>query len=168
MISGVNLETLVTSFSVWTSYLWNSLCLFLTVLFFSCTYQLSLLLLFRLCHLAKYWNRKVYLLQRIWKKKKKRMKERKDMSFSVLFCSLLFLRSERQNCSSCYRASSSHFLLEVALFCLCSGHCWEGLCLACSFWTTAVCFALCHICLEFDQMTLWMSDGRNSLQGNFK
>lgn len=61
----------------------------------------------------------------------KKKKRKKDMSFGVLSCFLLFLRFERQKCSSCNRVSSSHFLLEVALFCLSSGHCFEALCLAC-------------------------------------
>lgn len=39
-------------------------------IFFCCKYQLSFLLHFRVCHLAKCWNRKVYLLHRICKEKK--------------------------------------------------------------------------------------------------
>lgn len=106
--------------------------------FFFCMYQLSLLLLLESVTLPN-----IEILQRICKGGKK----------GLSVCSLLFLRSEMQKCSSCSCVSSSHFLLEIDFFCLSCGHCCNGLFLAYSLWSTAVYYALCHICVR-----IWPND----------
>lgn len=145
LISGVNLEVwLITFLSLNLSSLEYSLTVF-NCIFFFCTYKFSLLLLLNSVTLTNIEIARFIYCK--WYAKKKK-------SFSVLSCYLLFLKFERQTCSYCNCVSSPHFLLEMVLFCLSSGHHCEGLWLACSLWTTAVCFALWHVCLEFDQMTL--------------
>lgn len=133
-------------------------------IFFCCKYQLSFLLHFKACHLAKCWNRKVYLLHRIYKEKKN-----KAMSFSVPSCCWLFLRFERQKCSSDNPVSFSHFLLEMALFLLLLWVLSPGP-VPCMLPLNHIYFffVLCHLLLGFDQVTFQMRGRRKSLQENLQ
>lgn len=79
LISGVSLKVWVIIFLRMNLLFMEETLPVSKCTFFSCIYQLSPLIHFRLCHLAKYWNWKVYLLERICKQVSK-----KDTSFSLL------------------------------------------------------------------------------------
>lgn len=92
--------------------------------------------------------------------KAKKREKSEDMSFSLPSWCCLFLRFERQKCSSDNPVSSSHFLPEMALSASPLGAVSRVCALHGSLWATDIWFfVLFLLCLGFDQVTLQVGGG---------